>query len=436
MKYLFYLLLSLLIITSACNDSVIVGSDLLGEESVDITLRNDLPLQSRTVLGDSTLTFRKLETDNYGASTYLFGSIEDATFGKTETKTYFSPALESDMPEFGDALIIDSVVMVLSLDSLGSYGNSDFEHELSLSLLSERMDADDREDFYSNLELTSESTPLLTEITKLNYTDSLTINYHFEDSLIQVEPQLRFQLDKQFWTDLSANDFSSTDEESFLDFVPGYELSSVDAENTMGAIDLGYSSSESPSNILIYYTRGDTSKLIYTVPLGKYRHSYVVKDYSGSTLINQIDDTTADCLYLESQGGTNVILDLSSIHEVDDLILNHATVVLTGKPFDEEASPAIEAIGAWYKDDEGEFVRADRSDRAAFLEETYPLGEQRWSYELDLTSYVSQLRERTIDKYELYLFPFSRSERMNRSVLYSSNHSEHPIQLNLILTNP
>jgi len=434
MKYFFYLSLLLLLICTSCNDSVLVGSELLGSESVDVAFKDDLALTAKTVLDDSTLMFRKVDSNTHPSNTYLVGQVEDAVFGKTETRSYFSPSIVRELPDFSGSPI-DSVVMVLRLDSLGAYGDPLAIHDLSLSRLTERMDKDDRTEFYSILELPVEDTPIYTVTSGFNYTDSLTINEYVNDSLIQVEPQFRFKLDNQYWSNLLSS-IDSLDESALLDMLPGFELRSEVSTNSMGGIDLGYNSTSSPSNIVIYYARGDTTNTTYTMPLGKYRHSYVSKDYNGSALMTDLTDDDAACLYLESQGGTNLIVDFSAISEVDDLILNYASLELTAKPFDETLYPAIEAIGAWYKDADDNLIRADRQDQTAILEESYPSGIQQWNYKLDITSYISQLRDGLIDNTELHIIALSKSEEANNVLIYGPNHTDNPLKLNLILTKP
>ncbi len=436
MKYLFYLLVSLLLIASACNDSIVVGSDLLGPETVDVEIISDLEIPARTVLGDSIETFVKVDGDNFPRMTYLFGAIDDTNFGGTEVRTYFAPGLEEDFPSF-EGSTLDSVVLVLPLAPTGRYGDPDEVHDIALTMLDERMDAEDRTEFYSNLELTSSGTPLHQVSTRVNYEDSLRINLYLSDSIVVVGPQLRMRLDNQFWLDLRSGLSDDVEESELLDTFPGFEIRSVNAQNSMVGVNLGYEIDASPANILFHYNQGDTLKRIFLLPLGKYRHTYIAKDYGSSALEADLDVIGTECLYLESQGGTNLALDFSNIIEVDDLILNHANLTLTIKPFDEEKYPAIQAIGAGFMNEDGELVRADNIERPAVLEETFPLGVQTWSYDLDLTSYIGGLRNGTIDNSELIVFPLLEAERANRALIYNNTSDpEQSIKLNLVLTKP
>ena len=305
MKYLFYLLVSLLLIASACNDSIVVGSDLLGPETVDVEIISDIEIPARTILGDSFETFIKVDADNHPRMSFLFGAINDDTFGSTEARTYFAPGLEEDFPSF-EGSTLDSVVLVLPLAPRAGYGDPDEIHDLELTMLDERMDAEERTDFYSNLELTSSGTPLHQVSTRINYEDSLRINLYLTDSIVTVGPQLRMRLDNQFWLDLrSALPDEDVLESELLDTFPGFEISSVNAQNSMVGINLGYEDDASPANILFHYNQGDTLKRIFLLPLGKYRHTFITKDYSSSALEADLDATDTECLYLESQGGTN-----------------------------------------------------------------------------------------------------------------------------------
>ena len=130
-------------------------------------------------------------------------------------------------------------------------------------------------------------------------------------------------------------------------------------------------------------------------------------------------------------------LDFSNISQVDDLILNHANLTLTVKPFDEERFPAIATIAAGYINEDSILIQADRVDRPAVLEETFPLGVQTWSYDLDLTRYIGALRNGTIDNTELIIFPLLEADRASRSLIFNnSTDPDQSIKLNLVLTKP
>lgn len=432
MKYFFYLSISLLIIFSACNDSVLVGSDLLGAEAADVEYVDNLSLSAKTVKGDSSVTFRKLEQDAYFTTSYMVGSIDDPDFGKAEAISYFSPNMIASFPNFATKTL-DSVVMVLSLDSLAAYGDRTATHDLTLSILNDRMEDDT---YYSNLKLEAATSPFYQTSRVINYEDSLDIHSYILDTVILSAPQLRFKLDNQFWKDLTSAPDSLT-EERFLEMIPGFELKSSPSANSMLGINLAYQNSSWASDIVFYYNSSDTTKALYRLPLGEYRHSYFTNDYNGSRLSNDLNQPDADCLYLESQSGTDISVDLSAITSVGDMILNYGELEVTVKPFDEGLYPAIEAIGAWYRNDEDVLVKVDRTDEALnTLTESYPNGEQTWTYKLDLTTHLNALKKQDMPNTELFLFAVSKTERANRSLIYGSSHPEHPLKLNLILTKP
>lgn len=444
MKYFFYLSISLLIIATSCNDSQIVGSDLLGADSLDVTFDDQLDLSASTVIGDSTITFRKLDLDSYTGRTYMVGEIDDPAFGKSTASAYFNVSRVNEYPNFNyDSLSLDSVVMILDLDSLGRYGNQAAVQNLELFTLSDRIDGDSDATFYSNQKFDTESTPIFSRSQVINYTDSLLINpYILEnpDSLLLVAPQLRFNLDKQFWEDVSPAIGDTLDDEGFNDLVPGFELRSSNAVNSMLGIDLNYSNSGSSSSIRLYYTSSDTTRIVYLMRLGRYRHNHFRHDYSGSSLESDLTLADADCLYLQSQGGSNITIDISEVKTLQDRIVNNATIEFSVKTFDEELYPPTEEISAWYKDTDDDMneilVRADRSDIPATATETYPSGEKLITYTMNVTGIVNQVKKGELDISELIIIADNKAQRPNRSLIYGRNHPDHPLKLNLILTNP
>jgi len=432
MKYSLYLFLSLLIVASACNDSVLVGSELLESEELDVTYIDSLVISAKTIEGDSSVTFRKLDQDGYSTTSYMVGSIADSEFGAASSTTYFTPTIIATYPDFATKPL-DSVVMVLTLDSLSSYGDRSAVHDLTLSVLKSRMDG--KETYYSNLEFEAEETPFYETSRTINYKDSLLINNYVQDTLITIEPHLRFKLENDYWEQL-ASGMDSLTEGSLLEIIPGFELKSSPSSNSMMGINLDYENSGWASDIIFYYNSTDTSKAVYRLPLGKYRHSNFTTDYTGSQLESNLDRPDAACLYLQSQAGTDISVDLSSIENVSDMILNFGELELTVKSFDEALYPPVEAISAWYKNDEGELTRVQAPEDITRVVETYPNGEALWNYKIDLTAHLNSLSKKLIDSTELFIFAVSKSERANRSLIYGASDPDHPLKLNLILTKP
>ncbi len=442
MKYFFFLLMSAMMVVTSCNDSQLVGSDLLGDQSADVEYIDDLALSAKTVLSDSIITFLKFESDNFANGTYLVGNIDDPEFGKSSATTFFTPTLLRDTFPRLSVFTLDSVVMVMELDSTGQYGDKEAVHDLELYNLVDRLDNTGRDTFFSNETYEVESAPIVTRSQGINYTDSLEVGgYIFTnpDSTVLVPAQLRFRLDNQYWIDLSQSGGDFLELEEFNQFVPGYELRSATANNSMLGVNLFYngnSPQQSNSTINVYYQINDSTRTVFILPLGRYRHSYLENDYAGSALEANLDKTTADCFYLQSQQGTNVEVDISSAKSISDRILNFAELEVSVKSFDENLYPPIEAISAWYRNEDGEFVRADRSDEIARVEETYPQGEQLYTYKIDITAFINQVKKGEIDADQLTLIAVSKAQRANRSLIYGPDDPDHPMKLNLTLTKP
>jgi len=439
-----------MIIASSCNDSQIVGSDLLGADSVDVSFDDQLELSAQTELTDSTLTFRKLDSDTYSGRTYMVGEIDDPAFGKSSSSAYFTADPVNRYPNFNyDTLSLDSVVMILDLDTLGQYGNNTAVHDLELYMLEDRIDGESDAVFYSNQQFAAESTPLFTTSQVINSVDSILINpfvLENPDTLLLVAPQLRFKLDKQIWLDLSPAIGDTLEqevfEELFYDAVPGFELRSTPSDNSIFGLDLAYATGSSSSSIRLYYTSTDTvtPRITYLIRLGKYRHSHFSHDYSGSTLETDLSSSDAECLYLQSQSGSNITVDISEVKSLQDQIINNATLEFSVKNFEEQLYPPVETLTAWYAEEDGEgnevLTRADRSDLITRVTETYPGGEQLYTYTMNVTGVVNQVKKGELDIEELIIIAGNKGERPNRSLIYGPDHPDHALKLNLILTKP
>lgn len=438
MKQFLYLSLSLWVLISACNDPILVGSVLLEDETLDVEFTDVIDVSAKTVAGDPSITFRDITGGPYSATTYMVGSLEDPVFGKSVTTSYFSPTLISTFPSLLDSNL-DSVVLSIPLDSIGFYGDLGATHNLELRAISESMETlveSGSDTLYSDQTIAVEPTIWSTLSSTISYKDSVVIRpYNDQDTLIKIRPELRMQMDKQFWLDLAGPTDTLTAEKLELE-VPGFELKSTPSASSIIGLDLYYNTFETQANINFYYRPNDSTRLIYQLPLGNYRHSLFTNDYSGSELGNNIDDPAADQLFVQSQAGTNIEVDLSSVTTLNDRILNYAELELTVLPEDEDLYQPVVAIFPWYRNDEGQLDIVGQPATDLALVESYSGGSRSLTYSIDLTTHLNLIKKGTISNDKIFLIATTKAQRPNRSIILGTNDSESPLKLNLILTKP
>lgn len=446
MKYFFAFIIFSGIAYVSCTDPVSLGADLVGaggEIGVDVT--DTFHVKSRMVLNDSSITFRKLEDDIYPAFTYMVGEVEDDTFGRSSAISYFSAHLFRAMPDLS-GLTVDSVIMVLRLDSLGQYGSEQTVHDLELFRLMDNIPAENTSDtLFSNLELDYEQSAISSLSKRIGHNDSLSITSYTGDTLIKVGPQLRMPLDVQFWKDNSVAFADSTDYLTNLnDILKGYALKSSPDNNSMIGLDLYYNPNvniEASSVIKIYYQPTDTTKEIYNLRLGRLRHSYFENDYNGSLLEAQSSLADPEYLFLQSQAGAYLEFDLSEIGDIQDRILNYAGLRLV-LDNDQGSYDPVPQVFAFYRDENNELINiadlrtSDLNFFGGFVE-TETINGIDWEvYNMNLTNQLNALIDQDISNGKIVILPNSRAQRPERSLIFGPGNIDQPPVLQLVLSNP
>ena len=446
MRICFLFSLSFLLIVSACTDPINIGSDVIEADGViDVEFIDTLTLTSQTILSDSSITFRQTDQNTFSGQTYLAGVLEDQVFGKSEAIVYFGVSLFSAFPDFSN-LRVDSVVMSLSLDSLGQNGYEEAMHEIELYRLTEPFESLVEDTLYSNETFEFEASPIYTVNRQVNHSDSILINAYTTDTIIGASPQIRIPLDVDDWKDISniAND-TLINTDKFIAEVPGYALKSTPDESSIFGLNLLYagSSSAASSNILIYYWPTDTTKNILRLPLGKIRHNNFVHDYSGSELESNTNSARPEFLYLESMGGTNIEFDLSSVLNLPEKILNQAVLEIAIEK-EETAFEPISQVFAFYRDEDDNLITVrdlsiNNNNTLLFdgeLNEVLSNGITYDVYKMTLTNQIKDLLENEIRTGKITLVANAKSQRSRRSKILGPAHPDYPPVLKLVITNP
>ena len=137
-KWLYFLVVTSIICTQ-CGDTTIVGSELFQDENINLETIDTLELRAQTNLLDSVNLFT-LQGSN--ASTFLMGVIDDPLFGEVSssfvTEVHYSVDpmnLLELVPDYQDEDVLDSMVLVLELDSFAFYGIRDDLFDFDIFLL-------------------------------------------------------------------------------------------------------------------------------------------------------------------------------------------------------------------------------------------------------------------------------------------------------------
>ncbi len=434
MKKRFFLFLSIWIGISACNDSITIGSDFPGDTTLDVEFRDDIPIVAQIVEGEPSVTFRNFEGGTFSATNYMVGELNDDTFGQSEAITYFTTALSGATPLFS-LENLDSVVFNMDFDTLGFYGDENAVHDIEVRMISEIVDLSDDQAIRSD-SIFPTGDVIATRSLIVNPRDSLLIQARTDDnpdSLRSVGPHLRIPLDANLpWIEmLGAGDL--VDNEVYQREVPGFAISSTPSSSSMFGLNLLYVNSIAESNITFYLTR-DGNRSQFDIPIGRIRHSSFSNDYTNSEIASILNMDNPSLLYAQSQSGTNIAIDVSSVRTLENSILNSG--ILRVSIQEEEGLNPIEAFFGFAREDEELIIVGVPLSIEDPLTETFENGESALTYTLDLTNHLNNVREGVFANDTIFLIAASKAERPNRSVILGTDHPNFPLSLELILTNP
>lgn len=436
MKLYYFLSVCLVLILGSCGDSIQLGSTLLEDPNISVSYTDTFQLRAKTITSDPPPTFRN--SGSFAGQTYMVGSVNDPVFGRYSSVSYFTPSLISSFPDFSDARF-DSVVLSIPYDTLGVYGDKNEEHNFELYQLNELFEIESGDTLFSNQVLEFDATPLSQVSTIVNPEDSIELFSPSVDSIVPAIAQLRMRFDTSFWSPVARDTLNNESNEALSNYLRGFALKSVNAENSMVGLNLG---NTSQALIEIYYTVGDTASSVYFIDLGAFRHSSFEHDYTGTPVENVLDqDVSGEELYLQSMAGPNVSFDLSAI-DIKDEIINKAVLEITLAQHEEQYDPITQVLAS-YINDEGNLNVIEDANPAylSFLfdgsvRSTEIDGITYKRYELVITNHIKNLMSGQLDKTDLVISGLSKQERPNRSVLFGPSHPDFPAILKIITTNP
>lgn len=367
---------SLLVVCSAlsflltnCTDPLEVGADLLDEDRARVGFTDTLTLAARTEPGDSVRAF----SPGVGAiSEFLFGRTENDYFGITEAAIYFEPLLLRDLGgnpvEFitDPAAILDSVVLVLPLDSAGIYGTVNGVFDVEVYEVTEALEpttVDGALSFFSNASFSVNPVPLATSSFRPDYRDSIFVKEEIDFSTLDTvdlrAPQVRIRLDDSFGDRFLQQDTSVFQNDStLLDFFKGLYVKPTGVSPGM----MNFRMNRSWPGVYFYYRlNGDT--LRYNLEAGSIgrRISQYNHDFDGYIAGQFIDDpvTNDSLMFLQGLEGLQIAFEVPGLKDFTDKVINKAELELTveiPEDYNIFEFPVPEQIIALSKDEDGQLV--------------------------------------------------------------------------------
>ena len=327
----FYAILSLvsvvLICSIGCNDSTTVGSGLLEDEDIELGFTDQLEISARTVEEGRIPTYFSRGFLN---DSYMIGELDDPIFGRSKSLVNFE-LIPSGFPSFGGGTM-DSMVFVIAYNQAGFYGDTLQPHDITITQLAERIDQTDT--LYSDQEFPFAIGPRngtvgsLTDFTPRR-TDSITIVSYTTEEEERLPGQLRIRLNDFLAQQIFADTLNNSTTEGIKDLVKGFSISSVPASgNSMIGLNLNRTSNISA--LEVYYTDRLGIRRNFRYFLDEVRHQMFDLDPSGSVVgsfLNQ-EISAGDPLFVQGLSGVVTELDISSITELQDKLINQVELYL------------------------------------------------------------------------------------------------------------
>lgn len=454
--FCFLILLSFLF--TQCNDTTVVGSSIFDDEELSVTSTDTLDLVATTFALDSLRVF---SLDNSSIQTFLLGELNDPFLGPMSSTLFTELHYPVDLltglvlqPDYEDDDVLDSMVLALQVNPEGFYGDLESTFDIRIFEVTEglntQFNVSTNDDFAFNPE----------PIAELNNVriprDSIVVFFPSTGTSTREAPQLRIPLgadvSNRLFTEL--DDFF-TDAEFFAAF-PGIRIEATPTTgNSMIAANIA--NNQFNSTLQAFYSRDGVAQLYeYAlndltagISLG-FKFSQFERDFESSPISQFLDDTAAgdSLLFIQGMLGTSVEIDLSSLLELDDVLINLAELEMTvaqlpGEDF--SVTPPLEALVVSTRGENGDLVLLSEITEGLLfdqlglrfggqLEEVTDNGETVFRYRMNITRSLIEIFNGNLPS-TIFITPLSTAEQAGRTILYGPGHSRFPLKLQLSLTS-
>ena len=445
---LFFFLCLLVGLTWSCTQAVTIGSDFLDDQQDDLVYSDAFTLTFNTEKTDSVITYSP--NVSYQLITYLLGNIQEEIFGLATSEIYTQPQL----PIQGTDLIgsfLDSVVLQLRYDTLGSYG--DLTAPVTLEVYQLDSTPDYTQNYYSDVQF-----PYKPELL-----GSVTFTPHPKDSLIVINgedtvtsaPHIRIPLNVNatvFHDLLEQDTVVFTTQDSFQNFFHGIYIRMTGSNNTM----LGINLLNSLSGMVFYYDtpleENHIFKLVFTS--AKVNCTHMQHDYTGSMVEPTLaPEPEGNYWYIQGMTGVRTKMKIEGLDLLPTAVINQAVLEVYAtipEGDDEVLYPPCPYIVTQEQMDST--LNYDMDVRVALavaqgnhLNGIYNIlfGGKRgdripgppvvYKYEMKLTNKVKEILEGNKENI-LYFNPFSKSDFPHRAVLFGPNDPIYAPKLRVYYT--
>jgi len=441
----FVFLFLFILLFSSCRDEIFVGSGLLDNEKILVDFTDNITLKSETIAGKAVNTFDSVSVSS--RQTVVLGQLNDNVFGKFNGDLALTINLNSTPPSYPideKPLKFDSLVLVLTYDTLGNFGQTNTEFDIDVYQLNEKLPRTTT--IKSDLNVDYNFTPIGSKTTSIASRDSVPIINHLDGKAIKQLPQLRIKLDNVLGESILKNKDASLRDSAFVELLKGIYVKAT-PQNQNATFGLNLSSSARTSTVsnrlIMYYTEADTAKKTYNYAINSRFVNKIERDIAGSKLESQINDPllSNQFSYVQGMAGPKTKISFPDISALQGKFINYVALELT---VEEETNQVgifrpIKQILAERKHTDSTFVYiTDIIQTVASFETVFGGGLKKtngiFTYRINITNHIKQaLKDPEFDS-DIYITTFSEIEDIYRSVLYGADHPQYKMKMKVNFT--
>ena len=425
-----------------CQDPSIVGNGLLAEDQLNLAFDDDFDIAGRTQTGQRLITYTRNSTN----STYMVGSYTEPIFGHTTAEVGFVIGRNPNeaAPKFEDVML-DSMVLILTYDTTGFYGNNSATHRLAVHRITEPINKMDT--IYSDFEATYDPQPVGEVSFVPRPRDSITIIQHADTTSRKVPAQIRIRLNDDFAREIINDTTALKSEDAFVEKLKGLYLKSIPSEGSLLGINLGDAANGSSglNRVTVFYTDRDNSKRNYTFRITTVRYNHFKQAYDNAVVSQflSLPSLGDSLLFIQGHRGLDTELTISNLQKLQGKIINHAEIIMTIAVLPQDNLfffPPINQVVASRLNGNNLSVIRDISDLISINGNLAQGFGGTWNrtnntYRFNVTKRIKEMIENPNEAQNLIISPITRSTRPNRSVIYGPKNSVAPVRLRVTYTD-
>ena len=429
----------------SCNDASVLGSNILPEENnLEVDFTDTISLISSTVRLDSTRVYDPNPSLQPGR--YITGRVEDPTFGIYSSNIYTQFELLTTNPDFSNA-VLDSVVLLLAYDNTGGfYGELDNPFTIKVREVQEYMSPAES---YQSFQTFTTSSSTLGELTFVPAPeDSVRLD---EDNILA--PHIRIPIDNalgnRFFNETDTTVFENDD--NFTNYFNGVQIeAALDENSAMVGLDLLDNLSQ-----LVFYYHEDTLEKTFVLRAKSgstktmnFNHTYDKGIYASLNPFIGNATLSDSLVFLQGMEGHDVQIELPFIADLPKIVVNKAELIVrVAQDATSTSYPVAEQLVlSRIVDAESdplliEDVTISLSRTSSFEglfggqpEVNSTSGEDITEYRMNISGYLQDVLDGTLENKPLYLEIFPKSDQPNRLILGGAKHSKYKMSIELTYT--